>query len=309
MEAFDIFKNDKAGADSDLEDSVAKDKNFTQSIFGPRKTPNRKRNYMSRDLNLSLSRNGQNNENVQKSAKNVTQTGSMTKPKKINMKFFKPNNTLDKNLEKKREQAIANSISSSSGEKAGNENQENNDANWVDESLENEKDYKKNTQVNKAMCQDLKDTMDEALQRMESAQRKITHRNKVLTSKPVATLEKVGEITNSEGKSLQSDPKSAMKITRKTLDFDRGQSSDSRLINLSATPKSTVTNSLQNQEMQSVKKFEVVKEEEDEEPKSVNTQKQRAKTVSRKPTTGSSNFVRNNLKRGYFQKDRRIKTR
>lgn len=101
-----------------------------------------------------------------------------------------------------------------------------------------------------------------------------------------------------------------MKKTRKALQFSKSESSDSKLFDLSATPKSYITKN-SNHDNVNVSKFEAegdeVNNSKEDEPV---VEKAKAKSViKRKTTCATQNMVRQNLKGGYQQKDRRIKMR
>ena len=68
---------------------------------------------------------------------------------------------------------------------------------------------------------------------MQSARRKVTELNRANQNQvePVQPI-----IEESAAKSEQSDARSGIIKTRKTLNFDRSESSGSKLIDLSATP-------------------------------------------------------------------------
>ena len=312
MEAFNIFKTGAQNDDSDCENDT---ESKQTSIFGTHKTPARDKRYLSRDLNLSYSHKAKNTGSVKRQQQPTNQPAAQLK--RVRMAHLRPVNTLDQHINQKRMEKAALTVSSSSGEKAGNENQENNDANWVDDTIEDDTKYQKQIQENKTICQDLKSTMEAAMQRMQSAQRKITQKRNVQTTKSeLPLLSKVEEMPNSEEKSLVSEAHSGIKKTRKTLDFEASQSSGSRLMNLSETPNSAETKNTTAHEVANVRKFESCKEEEDEDegynqPKTTtNPAKKRAVSTKRKATGNvSQNFVRNDLRGGYRQKDRRIRTR
>ena len=100
----------------------------------------------------------------------------------------------------------------------------------------------------------------------------------------------------SGNKSEKSDARSGIMKTRKTLNFDR-DSSGSKLVDLSATPI-TIGDKEEDEEIK-VSKFEHGSNEKKNQKLE---HKGRARTVKQ-------NFVKVNLKKGYHQKDRRIKTR
>jgi len=307
MEAFNIFKTDKGGHMSDSDDS--KDKAAPVNIFGKSKTPSRDRNFLSRDLNTSLPRKPRNTSNYQTGGANMNPTSSIKKLRKLKMPILRAHsNNLEKQLAEKQQKANDVSMASSSGEKAGNENQENNDSNWVDNTAEEGQGYHKQINQNKSNCQDIKSTMDETIKRVESAKRKMNQQSRVQGNKSVAPLmEKVDEVSNSEDKSMTPDNQSTIKKARKTLNFEAGNS-DSRYLNLGDTPHSVETkNTTLNNEVK-VSKYEQTSEASEEEkvqPKA----KPRKKATLKKAAASSQNFVRNDLKGGYRQKDRRIKTR
>jgi hypothetical protein len=287
MDSFKIFTKGEQVNDSGSDSGR---KELPLNIFGKQKTPSRGRNFFSRDLNLSVPQKSQSRASMKKSVK-MLGTETTEKSLKRSMKFLRPTfvNTLDKDLEEKRKKQQM-SMTSSSEEKAGNENQENNNSNWVDPSVE-KMDVKKEINENKTMREDLSNTMQQIAQRVESAQRKVAQRKVV--QKPI--LEKVSE--QSEEKSISSNSKSGIKNTKKTLNFDTGNSP--HFISLEETPQ-TLEPKTEEKDVE-IKRFESLPAREE--------RKISRKASNRPASKMSQNYCRTNLRGGYQQKDRRIKMR
>lgn len=140
MDAFNIFKTDK-GNDSDEERPSNRD------IFGYHKTPVRSRN-MSSSRDLGLSQSNKARHHIGRSMNRINQEPSTNKMKKFKASFLRPVNTLDNELDKKRQQAMEACAPTSSAEKAGNDDQENNDANWNDPDIDEYENKKQPKTVN-----------------------------------------------------------------------------------------------------------------------------------------------------------------
>jgi hypothetical protein len=92
----------------------------------------------------------------------------------------------------------------------------------------------------------------------------------------------------SAGKSERSDAMSGIIKTRKTLNFDRSESSGSKLIDLSATPISIAADEENKEDEVQVSRFQ--------EDSGVKVKRKEYKSTAR---TTKQNFVRINMKRGY----------
>ena len=156
MDAFKIFTSKAQENDSDSDNSA------TDNKFGakPLITPYRDGQIRSRDLNLSHSRNARGLNEGQKSAIKIPEAPSSTKLHKFNINSIKPWNTLDAALSKQMKNNQNTPIGSSSEEKAGNENQENNNANYWEE--QPKVDYKKAIEENKMIRESIRSSVTDA---------------------------------------------------------------------------------------------------------------------------------------------------
>ncbi|CAI2373563.1 unnamed protein product [Moneuplotes crassus] len=309
MDGFALFKNTNSDSDSD------KDVETKFNKIGRNKTPFRTNDRFNRDLGYNHSK--QRNASVVNKSHNMPKAPA-SKAKSKNYKpragFYKPVNNLkqnptDSNIKRNKPASLP-----SSEEKAGNENQENNDDNWVEEGLEDidlAKVSKQQTNKN-PLCQALKDTMDNALLKMESASRK--------AGVPINSCTQ--HKNQSDAKILQ--PKSGLKDAKKTLNFNQSESSDSKLFNLSATPASAESKILSSVHSNAeVKQFQPVEQKEEvqaspnlkpisedyEEEKEVSAKPKPKVTKKRAATKASSNFVRINMNKKYQQHSRGVMKR
>lgn len=231
--------------------------------------------------------------------------------------YLRPKNTLDsKILETKKMQSVA----SSSAEKAGDENEQNNNAQWEDDNVDDKGDQKDSTDTqimkhSKQQVDIINQGINETMARLESAQRKINI--KKIIKKEDSDLPILNDISECESsKENEDEPKtSGIKKTRKILDFDKSMvhNISNNLLNndliiskiIGLTPQSSDTKN-------TIVKTSIIEdsvEQASDTPIETKSAKPKAKTY-RKPTTGGGgNFVRQNLKRGYFQKGRSNKSK
>ena len=161
MEAFKIFTSKKEDSDSDDEnkESIFKTKGIT--------TPYRNGQIRSRDLNLSVPRQSKGPYGNQKSEIKIPVVPSSSKIRKFNMNNFKPANTLDDELSRKKNELLK-STKNTYEKKAGNENQENNDNNQWEDELEQDIDVKKTIADNKILLENTRTSMAAAQNELQS---------------------------------------------------------------------------------------------------------------------------------------------
>ena len=217
MEQFKIFSSGAELVDSEQDDQQINNKHIASRFQSGNKKLHNKSKRLGSQLR-SGSRNIDYNPNKSQGRMFSNSSRKPNNPMKtlsnVTKSYMSNTNTLDAKIRAKKELEKMKIVSSD--EKAGNENQQINNAAWVDDKPQQE-DYKQNIAYNKKQCMDIDNGINETMARLESAQQKIKYKEKLNQHKE--TLEDVMEENYHQEEVIQ-DKTSGIKNTKKVLNFD-----------------------------------------------------------------------------------------